>query len=304
VSTERILVTGGNGRLGRAVLQQLGGRGVAGVRRPDAAKGAILIDANGATAPRALDGITAIINCAGRTAGAHDAINQANIIYPTRLAESARAAGVRRFVQVSSFSIFGRTEHIGPDSPYAPAGQYGRSKLAAEQVLTTLDSAEFRTVPLRLPFMFSAEEPALLGRLVTMMLRLRALPTLAAKPSRRSMITYAGAADILIALAQAPDIPRRGLAAADPEPLALPTIARLIGERLDRRIAIVPIPRAAVALAAMAFPLLVDRLFGSSILAPSANLAASSGAHSVEAELARYLDRLADCPLSGQYPGN
>lgn len=293
MSEGRVLVAGGNGRLGRAVLTALGPRGCAGVRRSDAAPDPILIDANGEVDPSALDGISAIINCAGRVTGTEEALDQANLHYPATLAERARAAGVARFVQVSSFSIFGRTERVDAATPFVPATAYGASKLKAEQALAALDTMHFQTVALRLPFMFSAEQPALLGRLVAIMRRTRTLPTLRNNPSRRSMITYDGAAAALVTLATAPDVPAGGLTAADPAPLELVMVARLIGERLGDRIAVIPAPAALVAVARWAAPTLVDRLFGSSVLDQAANWLAGADTHRVEDALLDYLDRLA-----------
>jgi nucleoside-diphosphate-sugar epimerase len=290
--------------LGRAVLMALGARGVAGVCPRDAANDAIQIDDNGVVDPSALAGVVAIVNCAGLVVGMPGAIERANVTYPTTLARRARAAGVQRFIQVSSFSIYGRTERIDAATLIAPVGDYGRSKLEAEQALFTLDRPDFRVAALRLPFMFSVEEPALLGRLVAMMLRLRMLPTLAKKPSRRSMITYAGAADTLLGLTTAAVLPAGILTAADSEPLELLTVARLIGERVGRRVAIVPIPEALLPVASKAFPTVVDRVFRSSVLAPSANLLRDAGEHGVEATLIRYLDELVVGRSAGQHRGS
>jgi len=293
VSEGRVLVAGGNGRLGRAVLAALGPRGRAGVRRSDAATDPVLIDTDGDVDPRLLDGISAIINCAGRVTGTNEALDEANFRYPATLAERARAAGVARFVQVSSFSIFGRTARIGAATPLAPTTAYGASKLKAEQALAARDTVAFQTVALRLPFMFSAEEPQLLGRLVAIMRRTRILPTLRNKPSRRSMITYEGAASALVTLATAPAVPGSTLMAADPAPLELVTVARLIGERLGDRIAVIPTPAALVAAAQWAAPTMIDRLFDSSVLDPAANWLAGANTHRVEDALLHYLDRLA-----------
>ena len=61
MSKGRILVTGGNGRLGRAVLTALGARGVAGIRRRALGDDAVLIEGNGVVDPAALAGVTAIM---------------------------------------------------------------------------------------------------------------------------------------------------------------------------------------------------------------------------------------------------
>ena len=300
MSDSRILVTGATGRLGRAVLATLGNRGIAGVRRREDGRDAVLVTSDGEVDPAMLAGIAAIINCAGRV---DDEVEQANVAYPTALARAARSAGVARFVQVSSFSVFGRTEHIGPESPIAPADAYGRSKAAAEQALGALDTLGFRTLPLRLPFMFSADHPAHLGRLVAVIRRLRVLPTPAGKPSRRSMMTYAGAADALVALANAADAPIGPRAAADPRPLALVSIARAVKAHLGQRIAILPVPGPVVTVAGAIAPGLGNRLFRSSVLDGCANLLTTPGPHAVEGEMHAYLERLAAGRPAGHHDG-
>lgn len=292
MSGGRVLVTGATGRLGRAVLAALGDRGVAGIRRQDNTQDAILIGSDGTVDPVALCGIDTIINCAGRVYGTKDEVEQANVIYPTVLARIARTAGVARFVQVSSFSVFGRTERIEPDSALAPIDTYGRSKVAAERSLATLNTADFRTLPLRLPFMFSADHPAHLGRLVTVMRQLRVLPTIAGQPSRRSMITYAGAADALIALADTTSPVLYPLNVADPTPLALLTIARAIEATLEQRIVVLAVPRPVTVLLSVVAPGIANRLFHSSVLDKRANLLKDPDLHRVEAEMHAYLDAL------------
>lgn len=299
MTAERTLVTGGNGRLGQAVLAALGERGIAGVRRRDVMEGALLIGSGGAIAPDCLQGIDVIINCAGRVSGTAAAIEQANVGYATALARVGRAAGVRRFVQVSSFSVFGRTERIEPDSQIAPANPYGRSKAAAEQALIALATPGFEVVVLRLPFMFSAEHPALLGRLVDMLVRVRVLPSPAGAPSRRSMITYAGAAAALVSAADLPSTLAGLLTAADPVPLDLPTIARSIDTRLRKRILIMPVSATLTALVGRIAPATADRLFRSSVLASAANMLKGPAPRPVAAELDAYLDRLAAAGPAG-----
>lgn len=290
MSEARVLVTGSDEQLGKAVLTALGPCGVAANPIGD-----------GTIDPSALTGIEAIINCANRVTGTTEAIERMNVAFPTNLAQQARMAGVRRFVQVSSFSVYGRAEQIDAATPLLPLGDYGRSKLAAEQALLALDHADFRVSVLRLPFMFSAQEPEMLGRLVALMLRLRVLPSSAAKPCRRSMITYASAAATLIELAKWPDPSVEVCVAADPRPLDLTVVARLIDERLGRRIAILPIPEAAVLLVGRIAPAIADRLFRSSVLSPSANLLEGAGEHGVEAALMGYLDGLVAGRFTGQH---
>lgn len=291
MSDDRILVAGANGRLGGTVLRKLGPRGISGVRRPRPGTHDVLIDSEGQIDPARLEGVRAIINCAGVIAGAYDEIEQGNVTFPVNLAVTAKRHRVATFVQVSSFSVFGRVEHINQETPIAPDSDYGHSKLRAEQQLYALMTPEFSVSALRVPFIFSAEHPGLLGSLVSSISRLRVLPTAAGRPSRRSVITYDMAADLLIELAQAPG-PGSPLCAADPTDLDLVALARKLRGQLERRIAIVSLPALAVRTIETVAPRLGNRLFRSSILDPSINVAAERSDKSAEREISRYLEML------------
>ena len=301
--TGLILVTGATGRLGQTVLARLGEHGVAGQRQCDVISNRImLIDSDGTVDRAALQGVSAIINCAGRVHGSLAEIDQANIMYPAALARAARDAGVARFVQVSSFSVHGRIEYIDTNTPVAPIDGYGQSKATAEQMLQTLTTANFRPISVRLPFMFNAAHPALLGQLVALLLRVHLLPTPISGPALRSMINYDAAAETLIALANQ-SAAHDGCAAlaADPSPLALPTLARAIRDHLGRRVAILPLPTAMTKLAELIAPAAANRLFRSSVLDPTTNIVKSAPAISVERELLNYLHRLSAARSAGQH---
>ena len=287
-----ILVTGGNGRLGRAVLAQLGDKGRVAMRRPDMS-GAILVDSDGHVDPAALTGITAIINCVGNLEqGASAEINRANVAYPRTLALAAREAGVTRFVQASSFAVYGRAaELIDAVTPLAPESEYGRSKLAAERELASLAMPSFTVTSLRLPFMFSVQEPALMGRLVPLIRKLHFVPVRARMPARRSMITYAGSAEALLRMLHSDA--RDGsvtAAAADPQPLELADIAWAL-RAAGHRVATVTVPKIVTAMAGRVAPGIADRLFRSSILADDINRMRGGTAYPVAAELAAYIEK-------------
>lgn len=270
----------------------LGTRGVAGVRRGADASQVLVINGNGGVNPSRLSGFDAVINCAGRVTGTVDELRQANVDYPLALANAVREAGVPRFVQVSSFSVYGRAPCIDTGTALVPESDYGRSKLVAERALAALGDSTFQVTSLRLPFMFSVTEPTLLRPLVATMLRLRVLPTVRGNPSQRSVLTYASAADALVQVATRPKPVPAVLIAADPEPLALVAIARTIQTVLGRTILIVPLPAVLARGLRPLAPGTIDRLFGSSLLAPSANMLADGTAHSAAAEIKAYLRQL------------
>lgn len=110
--------------------------------------------------------------------GAVDVVHTAGIIHPRRtdefievnvrgtahVSDTARRAGVRRFVHVSSNSPFGtnptRADTFRNDEPYAPYLGYGRSKMQAElRVLEAVD-AGLNAVIVRPPWFYGPFQPA------------------------------------------------------------------------------------------------------------------------------------------------
>jgi nucleoside-diphosphate-sugar epimerase len=146
----KALVTGATGFLGAATVARLRAEGItvrALVRSETAASDAHercvgdLRDAE--VLARAVAGVDWVIHAGARvsTSGAWEEFEAVNVRATEALIERAAAAGVRRFVHVSSLSVYavpsdGAT--ITEDSPYddgaGERGCYARSKLAADQV--------------------------------------------------------------------------------------------------------------------------------------------------------------------------
>jgi UDP-glucose 4-epimerase len=286
-----IVVSGATGRLGGAVLLELGDRAVPAARLTTDGR-AIALGTDGRVAPDALAGAAAVINCAGKVTGTPDMIEQANVEFASNLAAAAKKAGVPRFVQVSSFSVFGRAERIDLMTPLAPASPYGRSKARAEEILLGAVGDGFDVTCLRLPFMFSAADPGLIGRLVALMRRLHAFPAKAGRPVERSMMTYRGAARTLAHLAGAGPM-QPVAAAADPDLFRLDRLANCIRAATGARIWSIPVPSPLASLVVRAAPGVGDRIFRSSVLADTANVAPPQGDAGIYQEIDKYLRTLA-----------
>ncbi len=76
---------------------------------------------------------------------------QINFLASVRLAELAKAAGVRRFLFSSSCIMYGMSEAavVTEESPLDPKTEYARSKVKAEQAITRLADDQFSPVFLR-----------------------------------------------------------------------------------------------------------------------------------------------------------
>lgn len=147
-----IAVTGANGYIGRATLQWLAREGpVVGVARMGAAISLPpsvswrTTDAS-VPEPEAFFGCDCVIHLAGRAhtkvaiTNGLDLFDLANRQYALNTAVAALAAGVRRFIFVSTLGVHGNwsAEPVLPNSPLRLDTPYASSKWAAEQELSHL----------------------------------------------------------------------------------------------------------------------------------------------------------------------
>jgi nucleoside-diphosphate-sugar epimerase len=285
----KILVAGGSGRLGSEILRQLGDRGVSAARRAPAGSDVVRLDKCGLAEPSRWSGIAAAINCVGLVHGQARELQTANVEFAFELARQAREGGIGTFVQVSSFSVWGAAEFIDASSPVAPDSDYGRSKAEAEERVLALASAQFRPVAVRLPFMFSATHPGLIATMIKGVETLRIFPVRSKGQTLRSMLTYAGAAQALIQIANADRQSCSILAAADPAPLDLKSFIAAIGQVAGKRILPLPLPAPAETLLARLAPGLVRRIMRSSVLAAELNCLADDPPGSVLREINQIL---------------
>jgi nucleoside-diphosphate-sugar epimerase len=213
-----------------------------------------------------------VINCTGLTRGAPTLLQAANVDAVRSIAQSARDAGVRRFVHVSSFSVFGGAEQIDADTRAAPTSAYGASKLAAESTLLDLANDDFVVAMLRLPAIVGGGGPDKLARLIRLWLRFRYLPV-PKTPIHRSMISIDLASRVLKDVALGDD--RGILLAADPELFTYERAAAVLANVAGRRVDLLRLPDFAVCALGRVSPSLCASLYGNSVLAAAPNRGAT-----------------------------
>lgn len=198
----KVLITGANGFVGRALVAELATAGhtvVCAVRRGTGLPNEVLVDDLGPETEwgRALAGCGAVVHLAARVHvmrdGASDPSAQfrrVNTEGTLRLARQAAQAGVRRFVFISSVKVNGE----GRDEPYretdaaAPEDAYGISKWEAEQGLQTIAiETGLEIVILRPPLVYGPGVKANFARLLKVVKRGVPLP-LGAIRNRRSLL--------------------------------------------------------------------------------------------------------------------
>ncbi|MGN3974578.1 NAD-dependent epimerase/dehydratase family protein [Tsuneonella sp. SYSU-LHT278] len=266
-----LVLVGGDSRAAAAIAARSSSRKVVLIARRDGPGERVLISDYRKIPDGAALANATVINCVGTDRGDPEDLAALNVEVPIAWAGAAEAAGARQFIQISSFSVYGRRAAIGSDTPPAPESGYGMSKRDAETALE--GTGAMATSILRVPILVSpagaAGEPDKLARLASLSARIRAVPAPRARVER-SMISYDAMARAVELLEAEP----RPLAiAADPQPFTYDLLAEVAREA-GLAVARVPVPQVAVRLLAGVSPGLADRLFASSVLAAEANLLA------------------------------
>ncbi|WP_298284414.1 NAD-dependent epimerase/dehydratase family protein [Acidocella sp.] len=245
----RLLVTGAGGFIGAAMLRAAreampNATLYAGLRAPAAlpvdAKMLVLGDL--ASAKPALPPLDAVINAAGlgHRRGLSAALWTAqNVTAAAHLAMAARAAGAKRFVQISSAYVLGRAQPgpVTSTTPPAPADFYAHSKLAGEQAVRAAFGEG--VIILRPAPVLGAGAKGNLPRLMRLIAQGVPLP-FGALANQRSYVAVDDLAALALTLLAAPP-PAAPVLAAHPTPLTPPELCRALGEGLGRPARLVPV---------------------------------------------------------------
>lgn len=264
----RVLVTGATGFVGRHLVPLLLERGHAvraAVRRPDdvppQAELVSVAAIDGATDwTAALDGIEAVVHLAARVHVMRDtaadplaAFRAVNRDGTRRLAEAAAAAGVRRFVYVSSIKAVcdeSRPEPVTDATPPDPHSPYGVSKREAELALSEIAARTgMESCVLRPPLVYG---PGVGGNFRTLMeLVRRGVPLpLGRVENRRSLLFVGNLADAIERCLTHPGAAGGSFLLHDGAPPSTPALVREIAGALGVPARLIPMPAGVLALAA------------------------------------------------------
>ena len=250
MSVARLLVTGANGFIGRALIRAASERAIvlrAAVRDemrlaglPADLERVCVGDLSPATDwSAALDGCDVVVHLANlaHAAVGEVALQEVNVDATLGLAEQAARRGVRRMVFVSSVKALGEASAgraLREDDPAHPSDAYGRAKRAAEVALWGLAQRRGLEVTiLRPPLVYGAGVRANFRALMRAVLRGVPLP-FASIDNRRSLVFVGNLCDALIACAAHPQAAGRTYHVTDGAPSSTPMLVRSIGAALGR----------------------------------------------------------------------
>jgi nucleoside-diphosphate-sugar epimerase len=263
VTPRTILVTGATGFVGRALLPRLvsdGWRVRAAVRvsSPAMPAGVEAMEV-GDIGPdtgwhEALAGVDAVVHLAARAHVLDESSPDAFALYRAvnalgalKLAEAAAAAGVRRFVFLSSVRVHGARSAGAPfteSSPLAAEDPYGQSKIEAESGLAQIARAtQLEPVVLRPPLVYGAGARGNFARLVRLVGQGMPLP-LASVRNRRSLIYVGNLVDAIVRSLEHPAATGRTFLVSDGEDISTPELVRRIARALGRPARLIPVPPA------------------------------------------------------------
>ena len=252
----KVLVTGANGFIGRALcahLQQGGHQVVAAVRRPCGLVNELVVDENGSTWAQALTGCDAVVHLAGRAHVMHEdavdplqAFRAANVNASARLALLAARAGVRRFVFMSSIKVNGEATQPGhpftADDVPAPLDPYGVSKLEAEQGLREIElQTGMEVVIVRPPLVYGPGVKANFAAMMRWVARGVPLP-LGAIHNARSMVSLDNLVDLLVTCLKHPAAAGQTFLVSDGEDVSTTDLLRRTAQAMGKKALLLPVP--------------------------------------------------------------
>lgn len=256
------LVTGANGFVGRALCATLLAQGYevrGAVRENNAvppsnvmciAVGEINKQTNWLAA---LAGVKFIIHLAARAhvmadmaADPLEEFRRVNMQGTLNLAQQAAAAGVRRFLFVSSIKVNGEWSQLGlpftADDLPVPLDAYGVSKLEAEQGLREIAlQTGMEVVIIRPPLVYG---PGVKANFFVMMRWLRGgvpLP-LGAIHNQRSLVSLDNLVDLLVTCLTHPAAANQTFLVSDGEDVSTTELLRRLGQALDHPARLIPVP--------------------------------------------------------------
>ncbi len=257
-----VLLTGASGFVGKAVLAAAKRRGI--VVRPvfrshasaNGQSGAVLVPGQDGEADwaQALQGVDVVIHAAARAhvmrEEAQDPLTEyrrVNVQGTSNLARRAAAAGVRRFVFISSIKVNGEATLPGrpftADDVLAPEDAYGISKAEAETDLRRIaQETGMEVTIIRPPLIYGPGVKGNFSSLIDWVRRGLPLPLGGITHNRRSLVGLDNLVDLIWVCVEHPKAANQTFLISDGEDLSMAELLRRIGKSLGRPVRLLWVP--------------------------------------------------------------
>lgn len=269
--TDKILITGATGFVGRRLIQLLRQDGSTSIRAATRTDGATLPTgvevlagfdvAEQRLMSEAVDGVDCIVHLAARVhvRGRIDdperrRYDETNVNGTVALAEAAAKAGVGRFVFISTIAVNGSATEPGhaftEASPRLPKQPYAFSKSAAEKGLDALTrTTAMEVVTIRPPLVYG---PGVKGNFRTMMdwiARDIPLPFASITGNRRTLVALDNLIELIRICLKHPAAANQVFLVGDDEDLSTADLLRRLAVAMGHKPRLVPFPRGMLNLA-------------------------------------------------------
>ena len=265
-----VLLTGASGFVGAGVLGTLRERGVAVrpvVRAASSTahmEDAVVVSDLDAAADwtAALHGVTAVIHCAARAHIMRDEAldplaeyRRVNVAGTLRLAQQAAAAGVRRFVFISSIKVNGESTPLNKpftaDDAPAPEDAYGLSKAEAEAGLRQLaQETGMEVVIIRPVLVYGPGVKGNFKSLLHVVARGIPLPLGCARHNCRSLVALENLVDLIVLCTTHPKAANQAFLVSDGEDLSTAELLQRVAQAQGVNARLWPVPVMLLRLAA------------------------------------------------------
>ncbi|WP_312959507.1 UDP-glucose 4-epimerase family protein [Stutzerimonas nitrititolerans] len=255
----KIIITGASGFIGSPLLSKLKQTSefqAVGVCRRSPQSGSdlrlhALGDLQYADLSALLPGVDVLIHAAARAHIMKDEVadpmaeyRRVNVEGTLSLARQAAAAGVKRFVFISSIGVNGNisTRPFRVDDQPNPAEPYAQSKWEAEQGLMKLAAeTSMEVVIIRPPLVYGPDAPGNFGSLVRWIEKGVPLP-LGAIHNKRSLVGIDNLVDLIVHCIDHPAAANQVFLAGDGEDISTTELLRGVGRAMGKPARLIPVP--------------------------------------------------------------
>ncbi len=187
--------------------------------------------------------------------------NTVNHLLPTHLANKAKDAGIKHFIQLSTIAVYGEVSSITNQTQENPNNLYGKSKLSADIGLIRLTNDNFRVSIIRPPMVYGGGlAPGNMLNLLQLVKKGYPLPFKNIN-NKRHFININNLIRFLILVLKKDDggifVP------TDRDTVSTEALVKIISEKLHKKPHLFSLPKPILKIISLIKPNLYNKLFGS-----------------------------------------